>query len=352
MSDVKSPRAVESSADTLAPATTHNQKAGFWTRRKKIGCAIGVATFIVLFLVVFLPILFLVIGPKIAQKNINSSVLTFRDASITNPTNTTFDLALKIDVTNAGSIKATLTHTTPMRVAWINPLTGAEIPILAMNLPPFTVDDGTGTIDTKVSGVTVLDQTALTLFNKFLIGGPAFQWRLTSGISAHALGRDYDGLSLDKIVTLQGMGAFQGTTIKQFALPGYPATQSLPQVPIVLNATLFNPSPVGLELDITTFDVATLVAGTSVPLGVVTSTQKTFINGMGNTTLPLSGYLFALANLPIQVFGLLPAVLLGAANINVTVTPTAVGAESPVSWISGALVGANLNATMGYAAPK
>ncbi|KAJ3168606.1 hypothetical protein HDU88_001498 [Geranomyces variabilis] len=351
MSDVKSPRVVENSNETLAPATTHNQKAGFWTRRKKIGCAIGVATFIVLFLVIFLPILFLVIGPKVAQKNINSSVLTFRDASITNPTNTTFDLSLKIDVSDAGSIKATLTHTTPMTVAWINPLNGAEIKILEMNLPPFTVDGGTGTIDTKVSGVTVLDQRALTLFNKFLIGGPAFQWRLTSGISAHALGRDYDGLTMDKVVTLKGMGAFQGTTIKQFTLPGYPATGNLTQVPIVLNATLLNPSPVGLELDATTFDVATLVGGVAVPLGVVTST-KTFINGMGNTTLPLSGYLFELAKLPIAVFGALPAVLLGIQNINVTVTPSAVGPENPISWIAGALVGANLNATMGYAAPK
>ncbi|KAJ3159300.1 hypothetical protein HDU86_001903 [Geranomyces michiganensis] len=347
MSDVKSPAAVESSADTLAPTTVHNQKAGFWTRRKKILCGAGVATFIALFLIIFLPILFFVIGPKVAQKSINSSVLTFREAKIFNPSNTTFDLDMIVDVTEAGHNDATLTHEGPMTVAWITP-TGKEIPILSVVLPPFSVDGGKGVINAKVKGVTILSQEALLQFNRFLIGGPEFQWRLTASMSVHALGRDYDGLTLDKTVTLKGMNGLQGTTIKEFALPGYPATQDLPSIPFVGNATLINPSPVGLELDITSFDVAT---STGVPLGKVTS-KKTFINAAGNSTLLTEGALGAIANLPIQVAALLPAVLQGKLNIPIVITPTSVGGDNPISWISGALVGAKLNATMGYASEK
>ncbi|KAI8921946.1 hypothetical protein DFJ77DRAFT_505711 [Powellomyces hirtus] len=339
MTDTKTATNVEEG--NVVHTTKTKTKSGFWTRPKKI--IAGIVVFIVLFLIIFLPILFFVIVPKIAQKGINSSVLTFKSADITNPRNGTFDLAMKIDVTEAGHTKATITHTSPMTVYWITPTTG-EIPFLRMELPPFSVDGGDGTIDASVKGVTVLNEGVLTKFNQFLITQDSFQWRLVGEVSARALGRDYGGLTMSKVVTLGGMKGLKGTTIKEFDVKLGPNSNTT-ATPMQLNATLINPSPIGLELGVMVFNVSTT---SGIPLGTASTRGISLVrSGGAESTLILDGLLNPTAALPEAAIELLKAVLAGTVNLPVNVVPVSIGGNDPVSWISGALVGAPLPATFG-----
>ncbi|KAJ3006063.1 hypothetical protein HKX48_000310 [Thoreauomyces humboldtii] len=338
---------MNASNETLDGHHPATKRHGFWTK-KKIICA-AILAFIVVALVIILPVLFLVIGPKLAQSGINDSVLTVTDASILNPQNATFNMALAIAVTNAGKVKATLTHTSPVAVWWVIPGKG-EQQLLTMTLPPFSVDhSGSGTINANVQNVTILDQALFAQFNQYLIASPSFQWRLVGELSAHAIGRDYDGLTMDKTITVTGMNQLPNTNIPEFQLLGFPSQTAA--TPILMNATLVNPSPVGLSLGVIVFSV-TDITGTTV-IGNATTTGDTIVLGGGQTTkMILSGFINPLAGFPAALTTNLTMVLGGAMNLTLIVTPLSVGGATPVSWVQGGLQGLPLKAVMGKAPSK
>lgn len=335
------------SNETLDGHHPAGKRHGFWTKKKMI-CA-AILAFIIVALVIILPVLFLVIGPKLAQSGINDSVLTVTDASILDPQNASFNMALAIAVTNAGKVKATLTHTSPVAVWWVVPGKGQQ-QLLTMTLPPFSVDhSGDGTINANVQNVTILDQTLFAQFNQFLIASPTFQWRLVGELSAHALGRDFDGLTMDKTITVTGMNKLADTNIPEFKLLGFPSATDA--TPILMNATLVNPSPVGLSLGVIVFNV-TDITGTVV-IGNATTTGDTIVLGGGQTTkMLLTGFIMPLGTFPPALTANLTQVLGGAMNLTLLVTPESVGGANPISWVQGGLKGLPLMANMGKAPSK
>ncbi|KAJ3008675.1 hypothetical protein HKX48_008398 [Thoreauomyces humboldtii] len=315
----------------------------FWTTPKKL-CA-AILLFICAFLIIFLPLLVKVIAPKLAQNGINEAELTVNNASILDPQNSTFNMALAIKVSNA-KYKATLTYTSPITVWWVLPGTGQQ-PLLSMNLPPFSVDhSGNGDVNVTVRNVTILNQALFAQFNQYLIASPSFRWRLVSTLSAHALGRDYGGLNMDKTITVPGMSGLSNTVIDEFQLLGVPSISA--PTPILMNATLVNNSPVGLSLGIVVFNVTDATG--AVVIGNATSVGTTIVNGSGQPTkMILSGFIQPLGTLPPALTQNLTQVLFGAQNLTVRVTPESIGGADPVSWVQGGLKGLPLLAIMGKA---
>ncbi|TPX59645.1 hypothetical protein SpCBS45565_g07693 [Spizellomyces sp. 'palustris'] len=358
MSDTVTQTKVETAPKTVpdveAPTTKDDgfaNKAGFWTRKRKTW-AFGCLGLIAVLLIVLLPIMFLVIVPKIAQSSIDDSVLTFVDASISNPQNSSFTLSVKIDVTNAGHFDATLIHNSPLKISWIgglDPNDQSEKPILEINMGAFSVSGGKGTIEQTVSNVTVLSEQALTAFNKLMVISPSFKWRLQADMWVRAVGRTYKGLTMDKIVELKGMDQLKGTAIRQFQPKAVPDPAQ--PLPIAMNATLKNPSPIGIELDTIVFNVTLPVPGTNItlPLGQATSIGKTMLKSGGETTLPLDAVLAPTGAFPPAIQEALAKVLGGQANAHLKVVPISVGGDKPVSWVAGALIGLPLDAELGKA---
>lgn len=277
--------------------------------------------------------------------------MTFTEASITNPQNTTFDLALKVDVTNAGHVEATLTHSTPLEVYWLVPeaLGGGEKPLLRMGLGSFKVSDEKGFIDQKADNVEVLDQKLLAMFNKVLIASPKIQWRLVGDMKVKALGRTYHGLKMNKVVDVLGMSGLKGTLIKEFELQGLPNATGI--TPITMTATLFNKSPVGIELDTTVFNVTLpLPNNITLPIGTATSVGKTMVEATPKTSsMKLDAKLFPIANYPAEIQATLAQVLGGTKNAHLVVTPLTIGGNNAVSWVQGGLAGLPLEVTLGKA---
>ncbi|KAI8816833.1 uncharacterized protein EV422DRAFT_271257 [Fimicolochytrium jonesii] len=325
------------------------KSAGFWTRKRKIwagGCA-GVT---IVLLVVLLPIIFFVIVPKVAQSSINNSKLTFSDVSITNPQNSTFNVAMKIEVTDAGHTDATVTNTSPLTVYWvggIDPADMTEKPLLEMNMGSYSVSGGKATIEQNIENAKVLDEQIFTAFNKFLVVSPTFKWRMVGDVSVHAVGRTYEGLKMDKVVEVKGMDQLKGASIKEFQPLAAPNPAA--PLPIAMNATLINPSPIGIELTNVLFNVTLIPPGSTTPifLGTALSTGTTLLKGSGETKMPLRAELVPTVGLPPLLQSALGLVLSGQLNTKLTVVPVSVNAENPVSWINNALRGLPLEAELG-----
>ncbi|KAI9105346.1 hypothetical protein DFS34DRAFT_599027 [Phlyctochytrium arcticum] len=336
------------------PVTTTNdgfnssKKSGrFASKKAKLAlCAVLVAVL----LIIILPIIFLVAVPKIAQSAVNHSEITLVSAQLTEQTNSNFNLALKMSVANGGSVDATLINDGPLTVSWVGgilPEDVSEKPILEMDVAPFAVSGGNGVIDQTITNVRILNTTLFTGFNKFLIVSPGFKWRIQGKLMVRALGRTHTGLTMDKYITAKGMDRLHGTVINEFQPLAAPNPAA--PLPMLMNATLINLSPIGLELPAITFNVTHKVNETfSIPLGQARSIlpSTTLLGGGQATKVMLNGTIYPTQNLPAALQLGLQQVLLGNLNTDVIATPVNVDGSA---WISNALLGLPLEVKLGKA---
>ncbi|KAI9000316.1 hypothetical protein BC832DRAFT_594163 [Gaertneriomyces semiglobifer] len=349
MVDNKSPAAVEAGNDGFV-----HKKAG-WSKKKKI--IVSIVVTIALLLVIVLPIIFFVVVPKVAQSSINGSQLEFLEASILEPTDTTFKTALKIKVTNAGHTSATLENDGPTTVYWV--YANKEVPLLEMQMGPFSVADNEGMIDQTVENVKILDPETFAKFNKILVVSPEITWRLKANMKVRALSRTYKGLTMDKEVTLKGMDRLQGVYVKEFE-PTAPVDQTgASPTTLSMKAIIRNPSPIGIDLASIAFDIALplpaelVPAGSGIPnplpFGVSSSTAAATLAGNNqNTEVPLTATIAPIADAPAALRPTLgtqmTGLLAGQASVKLVAQIKDVGGPA---WLKQSLVGLPLNIFMG-----
>ncbi|KAJ1547553.1 hypothetical protein HK405_005542 [Cladochytrium tenue] len=315
------------------------------TRRRRI-CLYVCAAILVLILAVLVPLLVYVIGPKIAQSALNSSVLTLASTSITGATNNSFVLASTGTVTNAGFIDASISFDNPVTVYWVQD-DGTNTQLGTLVLPDLSVGGSTpksGTVTIPNNTFSITDVEAMGTFSQYLVTTDNFSWRLVGSAHAKALGLTFNSLSLDKTVTLGGFQGLKDVTIQYFNLPS-----SDPTTGIVLDTVtkLGNPSTITIDLGSLYFD--TDFKGEQI--GTIEGSN--IILTPGDNYLNLTGSLKPIDSNATELLSELFTYFVGGESSPLTViTTNVIGSNGPVSWLQKGLIGVTLTVSLDSTAQK
>ncbi|TPX34718.1 hypothetical protein SmJEL517_g02692 [Synchytrium microbalum] len=310
------------------PADEKAEPSAPWYRRRKwITCFIITAVLILL-LIILLPIVFLVIIPKAIQGTLDSAVLTFTSASITQPTATTFRLDSVLGITNAGTTDATLTYNGPIVVSY----NGYQIFNLTVN--PVNIRGGGANI-TIGQTVTIYNTTQLAAFNRDLLNMNVVNLQFTDSLSIAAAGQSFNNLALDKTVPVNGLGGLQNVTLNNFNI-GAPTTVN-GSIPITSSLTLSNPSNFNVQVGDILFALA---LSDNTTIGTVTT--KNVSLQQGNNSLSAVGQINAGANnvTPLANLQSLFQAFVNGQGLTGVATDVTSGAPQ---WLKSAIVGLKLN---------
>ncbi|KIK68835.1 hypothetical protein GYMLUDRAFT_34828 [Collybiopsis luxurians FD-317 M1] len=252
----------------------------FYRRRKFIICQ---AIFIPLGIVLLFVLLFPVVT-AVVQDVINKSQLGVSVATISNPTNDSFDLSLQGSVSHTGIISAKIHFTEVVTVQWLAP-DQTYVTLGNMSLQDISSSHKRATINQNTTFL-IWNQTAFNEFTKALITSETFTWRLLSK-DLHVQAAKFPvskGIKFTQIITLNALNNFTGNVaLKNLLLPSDDPAGGINFEAIT---ELTNPSPFTLDLGTVVFDLS--YKGVFLGSG---SGSNTIINGATKSDITLSGVL-------------------------------------------------------------
>ncbi|KAJ3290703.1 hypothetical protein HDU79_003021 [Rhizoclosmatium sp. JEL0117] len=175
---------------------------------------------------------------------------------------------------SAGSLAATLEFPDPITVSWTNRENGtADLLLGTVSLAPINVgSDGSGSVALNTA-FSVTSDEAMTQFATYMMNGKSFSWRLTGNAKAKAGGLTVNGLTINKVVTLNGFDGLKSVAVTAFDLPDSDATNGLH---IKTTAAIMNPSQIGMNMGDVSFN---LFAQDMTPIGFLNATGVTITPG-------------------------------------------------------------------------
>ncbi|KAK3829395.1 MAG: hypothetical protein J3Q66DRAFT_435774 [Benniella sp.] len=279
---------------------TKPQARPFYKRRKYwIFCAIMT----VIVVAVAVPLALFVILPKVAQSIINGSGMSFKSIQITNPTETSMDMAMLGSLTNTGPFSATIKFPEPIEVYYNDVLLGS------MRLPDTKASGGKGELDVGSAPFSINDAAAFGTFSADMMNNEKFTWVLKSKVTIVALGRTVSNLDLNKKLDVLGMGGFPNVKILRFDLPSDAAPGQ--GINLSIDTELYNPSPIGVVLGTLVLDIgcngthlgqvkatgASLLGGAASVLNLTgTMTPQTTPEGLNTVSALFSAYIAGLSS--------------------------------------------------------
>ncbi|KAK3835449.1 MAG: hypothetical protein J3R72DRAFT_513951 [Linnemannia gamsii] len=311
-------------------STTQNPYKKPIYRRKRyiIGCLVGT----ILFLAIFIPLFLKFALKPIAQLMMNSASMTVVQMNMTEPQETQMTVSVLASVGGIPKIfSASLEFTEKVEVSWEDWLIGS------MTLGTVDVKGGKGDI-LQSTTFQIVNTTAFAGFAKVMLAADGFAWTMKSTATVRALGQTISGLKIEKKLDMNGLSNFAGLNILGFTLPGDAPDGNGALVSI--QATIPNPSPIGMVLGTITLDVTFQ----STYLGRVVAKNVTLIGGQP-MALNLEGQLFRqsepvhLAELSLLMSNYLADKPTMATGKGVSVFPDGVHA---VSWLTNAITAITL----------
>ncbi|RKO91393.1 hypothetical protein BDK51DRAFT_25722 [Blyttiomyces helicus] len=312
----------------------HPFTQAWWNKRRKNKAMIAGAALLI-FNAIMIPIFIFVILPKLAQHYINQSDMRIISTNITNPNATSFDVQLDAIISNAGPFPADVSFSSPVLVSWLDPAINSPVALLTMDPYTFHISGGGGELLQNISDAQVVDVNNFGRFNHYMINNAEFTWYLTASVKVRTLGLSASGISMNKTVTVAGMSGFQNVSIVSFDLP----KDDNEGIYMSITNSLFNPSPVGVQLDLISFDV--YIPGNDTKIGSITSLGTTYL-APGTNVIPFNGTLTHTYHHDKIVESNLFSLYLGGTNTSLNVVGTGTnGGEVP--WLTPGVVGLKLN---------
>ncbi|KAF9904307.1 hypothetical protein EC991_002858 [Linnemannia zychae] len=299
-------------------------------RRKRyvIGCLVGT----VIFLAIFIPLFLKFALKPIGQHMMNKASMTVVQLNMTEPQETQMTVSVLASVGGIPKIfSATMEFTDKVEVSWEGWLIGS------MTLGSVHVSGGKGDI-LQSTTFQIVNTTAFSQFAEVMLAADGFAWTMKSTATVKAFGQTISGLKIDKKLDMNGLSNFAGLNILGFTLPGDAPDGNGALVSI--QATIPNPSPIGMVLGTITLDVTFQ----STYLGRVVAKNVTLIGGQP-IALNLEGQLYRqteplhLAELSLLMSNYLADKPTLATGKGVSVFPDGVHA---VSWLTNAITATTL----------
>ncbi|KAF8828949.1 hypothetical protein HHX47_DHR3000558 [Lentinula edodes] len=270
---------LDARATAAAPAAPQSHVPFYKRRKFIISQAILIPLGIVLLFVLLFPVV-----TAIVQDVLNNSVLGISVATISNPANSSFQLALQGSVSHTGIISAKIHFTQPVTVQWVQP-NGSQLTIGNMDLDDISASHKRATVDQNTT-FHITDQSVFGQFAAQMITANNFTWRLLSN-NLHVQAAKFPvskGIKFDKTLTLNGFDSFNGNVNLTNLL--LPSDDPAGGINFEATTTLNNPSPFSLNLGTVVFDLSykDVYLGTG-------SGSNTVITGAAKNDITLSGTL-------------------------------------------------------------
>ena len=182
-----------------------------------------------------------VLAGPIVQKIVNGAILNVDTATVLNPQQNAFGVALKGSLVQAGPFDAIVEFTQGLNVHYQDRLLGQ------IAMPNVTlVGDVGSTLDLQAD-FRVADTDFMEQFAVRLLSDPSFVWNIQAeGLTAYALGIAVPNVTISKDVILTGFNGLKGDVIiNSFDLP---ANDPAGGVSLTVAATINSGSQVGVQL--------------------------------------------------------------------------------------------------------
>ncbi|KAH7875192.1 uncharacterized protein C8R40DRAFT_1170817 [Lentinula edodes] len=232
---------LDARATAAAPAAPQSHVPFYKRRKFIISQAILIPLGIVLLFVLLFPVV-----TAIVQDVLNNSVLGISVATISNPANSSFQLALQGSVSHTGIISAKIHFTQPVTVQWVQP-NGSQLTIGNMDLDDISASHKRATVDQNTT-FHITDQSVFGQFAAQMITANNFTWRLLSN-NLHVQAAKFPvskGIKFDKTLTLNGFDSFNGNVNLTNLL--LPSDDPAGGINFEATTTLNNPRPVDFYL--------------------------------------------------------------------------------------------------------
>ncbi|KAG0315049.1 hypothetical protein BG000_005320, partial [Podila horticola] len=185
-----------------------------------------------------------IVGTPIAQAIVDLATLSFSSVMINSPAETDFTTNINGLIANTGPFDADISFPSGSSVAWING--GSEISIgqIAMPVVAAKADVGAVLALTNVP-FHVTNGGNMGDFVGYSLKAESFEWSVVAtNMTVTAMGAPIPNINMKKTVTLKGFNGLQGLVIEKFDLP----SNDPDGIHLVLNASLPNPSNVGIDM--------------------------------------------------------------------------------------------------------
>ncbi|KAI1301122.1 hypothetical protein EDD11_005812 [Mortierella claussenii] len=280
-----------------------------------------------------------IVGTPIAQAIVDQATLSFSSVMINSPAETDFTTNINGLIANTGPFDAEISFPSGSSVAWVN--NGAESPIglIAMPVVAAKADVGAQLALTNVP-FHVADAGNMGNFVGYSLKAESFEWSVVANnMTVTAMGAPIPNINMKKSVTLKGFNGLQGLVIQKYDLPSNDPNG----IHLVLQATLPNPSNVGIEMGTVVFE--NIFEGQDVGF-VQTSGLKLLPDAM--TPIAMEGTLTKQSSGPgLDALGNLFRMALNGGSPNLIVKGKSVTpASGPVSWLSSAFTTLTMNVSL------
>lgn len=128
----------------------------------------------------------------------SSSTIAVKQAKITNPTNTTFDLDLILDVSGAGIFKSMVSFDGPIQTVW-----NSQQMFTLSNLPNFEIVGGNSVIESAQT-VTLNDANTFADFTRELSSQQYVEWDLVGSVTVNWIGILIKNIQIKKTIRIEG----------------------------------------------------------------------------------------------------------------------------------------------------
>ncbi|KAI7819239.1 hypothetical protein BC939DRAFT_268343 [Gamsiella multidivaricata] len=280
-----------------------------------------------------------IVGTPIAQAIVDQATLSFSSVMINSPAETDFTTNINGLIANTGPFDAEISFPSGSSVAWLN--NGAETPIGMISMPVVSAkaDVGAQLALTNVP-FHVVSGSNMGDFVGYSLKAESFEWSVAAeNITVIAMGAPIPNINMKKSVSLKGFNGLQGLVIQKYDLPSNDPNG----IHLVLQATLPNPSNVGIEMGTIVF--SNFFQGQDIGF-VQTSGLKLMPDGI--TPIAMEGTLTKQTSTAgLNALGDMFRMALNGGSPNLIVKGKSVTpASGPVSWLSSAFSTLTMNVTL------
>ncbi|GJJ75771.1 hypothetical protein EMPS_08129 [Entomortierella parvispora] len=185
-----------------------------------------------------------IVGTPIAQSIVNLATMSFSSVMINSPAETDFTTNINGLIANTGPFDADITFPSGSTVSWVNGGSTSSIGLISMPTVSATADVG-AVLQLVDVPFHVTSSANMGAFVGYSLQAESFDWEVSAtNMTVIAMGAPIPGISMNKTVTLKGFNGLKGLVISKYDLP----SNDPDGIHLVLNATLPNPSNVGIDM--------------------------------------------------------------------------------------------------------
>ncbi|KAG9064577.1 hypothetical protein KI688_002835 [Linnemannia hyalina] len=187
-----------------------------------------------------------VVGTPIAQILVDGSVIAFDAITLNAPTETSFSTDVVGAITKTGPLDAEIMFPNPLIISF----NGKALGTMAMPTVNAIANQG-ATLNLAGVPFAITDGAAFADFTTFALNNEKFEWTITAtGIVVNAMGASLPGVSMTKIVTLDGFNKLPGLQLLDYKITAIDSAG----MHMTISASLSNPSTIGMTIPVSQFD--------------------------------------------------------------------------------------------------